>query len=78
MFALFLGLLFACSAIIVLAVLTDSGLRWWSAFQQLRLRQHGAGNVAAMRETRCRPANPGLVRATARASFRQQPLPRAA
>ncbi|QKG71197.1 hypothetical protein [Erythrobacter mangrovi] len=36
MFALFLVALFALTAVAALGVLADSGLRWWSAFGQLR------------------------------------------
>lgn len=36
MFALFLVALIALAAIAALGVLADSGLRWWSAFGQLR------------------------------------------
>ncbi|MEZ5679922.1 MAG: hypothetical protein R3E14_01350 [Erythrobacter sp.] len=36
MFALFLIALVALTAVAAMAVLADSGLRWWSAFGQLR------------------------------------------
>ncbi|MBX7495697.1 hypothetical protein K3172_07485 [Qipengyuania sp. 6B39] len=36
MFALFLIALLALTAVAALGVLADSGLRWWSAFGQLR------------------------------------------
>ena len=38
MFALFLTAVFAAAAIAAVAVLADSGVRWWSAFGQLRHR----------------------------------------
>ena len=38
MFALFLTAVFAAAAIAAVAVLAVSGLRWWSAFGQLRHR----------------------------------------
>lgn len=36
MFALFLTALVALTVVATMAVLADSGLRWWSAFGQLR------------------------------------------
>lgn len=36
MFALFLVAILALTAVAALGVLADSGLRWWSAFGQLR------------------------------------------
>ena len=36
MFALFLIVLTVIAAIVAVGVLADSGLRWWSAFGQLR------------------------------------------
>ena len=41
MFALFLTALLAFAAIAVAGVLTDSGLRWWSAFGALRRELKG-------------------------------------
>ena len=38
MFALFLTAVFALAALAAVAVLADGGLRWWSAFGQLRHR----------------------------------------
>lgn len=41
MFALFLTALLAIAAVTVAGVLTDSGLRWWSAFGALRRELRG-------------------------------------
>ncbi len=41
MFALFLFAVFAAASFAGVAVLADSGLRWWSAFGQLRHRLAG-------------------------------------
>lgn len=41
MFALFLFAVFAAAGFAAMAVLADSGLRWWSAFGQLRHRLAG-------------------------------------
>ena len=38
MFALFLTAVFALAALAAVVVLADGGLRWWSAFGQLRRR----------------------------------------
>ncbi len=47
MFALFLVILLAATALTAVGVLADSGLRWWSAFGRLR-RDLKNGNVPAL------------------------------
>ena len=47
MFALFLVILLAATALAAVGVLADSGLRWWSAFGRLR-RDLKNGNVPAL------------------------------
>lgn len=48
MFALFLTAVLATAALVTVASLADSGLRWWSAFSMLRLRRKQGYTNAGM------------------------------
>lgn len=54
MFTLFLITAFALASVMAIAVLADSGLRWWSAFGIVRMRMKQGYMTAGQR-----PAIPG-------------------
>lgn len=73
MFALFLVALFALAAIAALGVLADSGLRWWSAFGQLRREIRHEGVYAALPALRS-PVVSGGCTGLGRPSLRPFPV----
>ena len=79
MFALFLTALVALTVVATLGVLADSGLRWWSAFGQLRREVARTAIVAPLPVLRSSVTSgncSGFGRATARPA--QAPISRAA
>ena len=80
MFALFLVALDALTAAAALGVLADSGLRWWSAFGQLRREMKRTSVIAELPAFRAGIAQGGLAfaRSPSRPDVVARPATRAA
>lgn len=80
MFALFLFAAFALAGLVTIAVLADSGLRWWSAFGMLRtrLKQGYASAPVGQRPHSLAEGSLGYARARTGTSVIRQTTRRAA